>query len=144
MYTEIRTMPDNEREYYETLAEKATWLDSIADDRHYMQYPIPKDTPLPGFPGYLNAFLVMLPAKIGKLHRHADRDLQRPCPYVSYNAVITNHDQCISGWYPGNGAVLEEVVLEQGKVYLTDRLIDHQSWNYGETDRIHLVVEMPA
>lgn len=142
MYSYIRTMPEYERAYYREMAKRCEWRAATGKDRYYMQCSIKE--PLIGFPGYLNAFFVKLPARVGKLYRHSDSDLQRPCTYVSYNVVVQNNPRCISSWWDPVSGEEMSVVLEEGKVYLTDRTVEHQSWNRGDDDRIHLIVEMPA
>lgn len=143
MYKKVGTVSHKEMMNYLDVLSRAEWRESVADDRHYLQASVTE--PLLGFPDYVGAFFVMLPAEVGMLHRHADNDLQRKVAIESFNVVITNNEDCISGWYETAilGEKLRWTILEQGKVYLTDRTVDHQSWNYGESDRVHLIVEMP-
>jgi hypothetical protein len=142
MYTKTRATTKAEMAQFHDLLDRAVWEDTFTEDRHWSKSAVVE--PLVGFSNYLNAFFIKLPARIGHLHRHHDRDLQRPVPYESYNVVVQSNPLAISGWYHGDESVLLcSTVLQEGHVYLTDRDIMHESWNRGDADRIHLLVEMP-
>ncbi len=67
----------------------------------------------------------------GKLYRHADEGF-------GYHIPIETNKDCVSLSY-ANGIKKEEH-LGLGKIYLTDRSIEHESSNNGKTDRTHMIV----
>ncbi len=72
-----------------------------------------------------------LPAVSGKLYRHHDEGF-------GYTIPIETNNDCVSLSYRDD--TKKEDHLEVGKVYFTDRSIEHESFNRGKTDRTHLLV----
>ncbi len=62
----------------------------------------------------------------GRVHRHSDHG------YKVHTVLLTN-PRCVNS-HDGMPNY-----LEQGGVYKMDASLEHESWNNGETDRIHLI-----
>jgi len=75
------------------------------------------------------ATLLRLPPG-GKLYRHHDTG-------IGYTIPIETNEHCVSLSYNGTK---KESHLEVGKIYYTNRAIEHESFNNGETNRTHLIV----
>ena len=84
------------------------------------------------FPKYKQAFFLKI-SPGGAVHRHTDT----PREEKTYHIPIYTNPQCKNNMYPGG-----EFHLEVGSIYWVDRLVEHDSVNNGETDRIHLLVEV--
>ncbi len=67
----------------------------------------------------------------GKLYRHHDEGF-------GYHIPVETNKSCLSLSYV-NGTKTEDR-LELGTIYLTDRSVEHESFNNGKTDRTHLIV----
>lgn len=80
------------------------------------------------------AFFVKIPAG-GKMHRHSDVG---DC--VTEHVVLETNDGCLNFWADLDGE--HSVHMERGCRYEVERLLEHWAENNGETDRIHLIVEM--
>jgi hypothetical protein len=72
-----------------------------------------------------------LPAHTGKLYRHYDEGF-------GYTIPIETNEDCVSLSYENDAET--EHYLEVGKIYLTDRSIEHEAFNSGKTDRTYLLV----
>jgi hypothetical protein len=80
------------------------------------------------------AFFIRLPAG-GSVHRHTDEVVKG----VTHHFVLATNPGCENWWLDGD---VERVChLEQGKRYAVERAPIHWSFNRGETDRVHLLVE---
>ena len=75
------------------------------------------------------AFFLKIPPG-GKVHKHVDK------PSTRYIIPVTTNPKCVS-WVAG-----EAYHLEVGKVYHVDTTQEHESTNDGETDRVHLLVDV--
>ncbi len=78
----------------------------------------------------LMTFLRLPPG--GKLYRHYDDG-------IGYTIPIETNEWCVCLSYNGKQ---KESRLEVGKIYLTDRSIEHESYNKGKTNRTHLLVRL--
>jgi len=78
------------------------------------------------------AFLLKIPPR-GNVHRH--KDTQRE--HKTYHLPLETNEFCVNYTYNPD----TEEHLEVGKLYEIDRLVEHESWNLGKTDRIHLILE---
>jgi len=67
----------------------------------------------------------------GKLYRHHDKGF-------GFHIPVETNKQCESLSYENNIRKVNH--LEVGKIYHTDRSIEHESLNNGDTDRTHLIV----
>ncbi len=80
------------------------------------------------------AFFLHLKAG-GSIHRHTDEFIKGS----THHLVWTTNTQC-ENWWMEDGQ--ERVChMEAGKRYLVERAPLHWSFNHGDTDRIHLLVE---
>jgi len=79
-------------------------------------------------------FLCLQPG--GKVHKHMDEDH----PWNTYHIVLLTNDECISRIWEGNRA--HNFCLKAGGIYRIDRSCPHESVNEGETERIHLLMEV--
>ena len=76
-------------------------------------------------------FFLKLPRK-GKIHKHIDT----PRLEETYHIPIETNDLCI------NYMEDEPYHLEVGKIYWVDRSREHHSVNLGDSDRVHLLIEV--
>jgi hypothetical protein len=72
-----------------------------------------------------------LPPGNGKLYRHSDEGF-------GYTIPIETNEDCVSLSYENDAETKHH--LEVGKLYFTDRSIEHESFNTGKTNRTHLLV----
>lgn len=71
----------------------------------------------------------------GFVHRHKDAAIKARVEHL----VLCTNDQCENWWLDGTE---QSIHLEQGYRYeVRNQDIEHWSFNKGETDRIHLIVE---
>lgn len=78
-------------------------------------------------------FLRLRPGE--KLHRHTDAG---DCD--SYHVVIATNPGCLNWWKDDDGE--HSIHMEQGCMYRVNRTLEHWAANDGETDRIHLIIEL--
>jgi len=67
----------------------------------------------------------------GKLYRHHDEG-------IGYTIPIETNIDCVSMSY--EDGTKKESHLDVGKIYYTNRAIEHESVNNGKTNRTHLIV----
>lgn len=82
-----------------------------------------------------SAFFLRL-APGGKVHKHVDE----PHPWNTYHIVLLSNDQCESRVW--QGSYQHTFNLLPGGIYRIDRTNPHESVNDGETERIHLMLEV--
>jgi len=79
----------------------------------------------------------------GEIKKHSDghgRNQGIRGEYSTYHIPLETNDKCISRvWKNG---VMTEQNLKVGSVYKINTILQHQSFNRGKTNRIHLVVEV--
>jgi len=68
----------------------------------------------------------------GKLHKHT-HDLERDQNKTRYQVVLATNDGCTSR----NGEMTTH--LDDRGIYRMTSYLEHEAWNEGATDRIHLV-----
>jgi oxalate decarboxylase/phosphoglucose isomerase-like protein (cupin superfamily) len=81
------------------------------------------------FPGKARAFFLKL-SPGGMLHPHVDT-----CRTKTTHYCVESNDQCVMVF--GD----EEIRLKVGESRVVNRQLEHYSYNHGDTDRIHLLVE---
>jgi aspartyl/asparaginyl beta-hydroxylase (cupin superfamily) len=72
----------------------------------------------------------------GNIHKHVDE----AHPWNTYHIVLLNNDQCINRVW--QGARQHDFCLQPGGIYRIDRSIPHESFNNGDSERIHLLMEV--
>lgn len=73
----------------------------------------------------------------GYIHRHKDGDEHY---WNSYHVVLLTNDQAISSMYDDDGD--HHFNLQAGGIYEIDRRYEHSSVNNGDTERLHLLMEV--
>lgn len=81
------------------------------------------------FPSKARAFFLRI-APGGKVHRHVDT-----CRTTTTHYCVESNEHAVMVF--GD----EEIRLKPGESRVVDRTVEHYSYNDGETDRIHLLVE---
>jgi len=82
------------------------------------------------------ARLIKLPPK-GFIKRHSDNG-GRPKGIKVYHAVIETNEDCINYSYT---EPVQKVHLPLNTIWLFDTWPEHESFNFGSTNRIHLVID---
>ena len=129
MYTKIGKVSDRTLNYLSYVSMNAQWKDVIGPEDNFKTWFY--NVKIKEFPEYEKAFFLMIPAG-GRVHKHTDTAR----PEETYHIPIKTNDKCINIMYPGG-----DFHLEVGNIYHVDRQIEHESFNNGKTDRIHLLVE---
>ncbi len=89
-----------------------------------------------------SASYFMIPAG-GVIKKHSDgygRNQDIRGEYSTYHIPLKNNDRCVNRVWIDEDNYIDQN-LELGVVYKFDTMQQHQSFNLGKTDRIHLVVE---
>ena len=90
---------------------------------------------------WYKAMFICIPSG-GLIKRHSDGfSIDRDCkgPHTKYHIALQTNDKCINySW----GDIEQKIHLEENSVYSFDALPEHASFNYGDTDRIHLVIDI--
>ena len=73
----------------------------------------------------------------GYIHRHKDGN---EAYWRSFHVVLRTNDQCISSMYDDDGE--HQFHLEAGSIWEIDRVCEHGSTNSGDTERLHLLMEV--
>lgn len=73
----------------------------------------------------------------GHVRKHTDEVGVEP---PSFHVVVSTNDKCVNHVWKGD--VKESHHLEQGGVYAMDHLLPHESFNRGETTRLHVLLEV--
>ena len=81
-------------------------------------------------PGCARAFFLKI-CPGGRVHKHVDGGQT-----VTTHYCVESNDRCFMMF--GD----EEIRLQPGESRIVDRTIEHYSENHGDTDRIHLLVEV--
>jgi hypothetical protein len=74
----------------------------------------------------------------GYIHRHSDGN---EAYWNSYHVVLLSNDESISSIFDADG-VEHKFNLEVGSIYFIDRICDHASVNNGDSERLHLLMEV--
>jgi hypothetical protein len=74
----------------------------------------------------------------GYLHRHTDG---REAYWHSYHIILLTNDQAISSMYDPDGTE-HAFNLEACGIYEIDRVCEHGSVNNGDSERLHLLIEV--
>jgi aspartyl/asparaginyl beta-hydroxylase (cupin superfamily) len=82
-----------------------------------------------------SAFFLNIPPG-GQVHKHVDE----AHPWNTYHIVLLTNDQCINRVWEGERE--HDFRLQPNGIYRIDRSIPHESFNHGETERIHLLMEV--
>ena len=80
--------------------------------------------------------LIKLPPN-GFIPRHSDNGGRKES-VNTYHAVIQTNDDCINISYAD---IHQRIHLPKDTLWLFDTWPEHESFNFGSTDRIHLVIE---
>lgn len=122
----------------------ADWL-SEAEWKHWNEAPrdyftwhvTPEDVVeiLPIFHEPMQQFFIRL-APGGQVHKHVDRRKGH-----TFHIPVYTNDRCECYHHTEYGTITNH--LEVGGIYSVDRTVMHSSRNMGETDRVHLLVEVP-
>jgi len=88
-----------------------------------------------------SAMFICIPAG-GNIKRHSDNS---PCKdeigsWKTYHIPLTTNDHCTNLVYTGNQA--QEFHLPVGTLWEFDTWPEHESFNLGKTNRIHLVINV--
>lgn len=84
-----------------------------------------------------NAKFIKIPAK-GWIKRHSDNG-GRPEGTKTFHTVLCTNDQCLNISY---GKETQKIHMPVGTVWEFDTWPEHESFNNGNTDRIHLVTDV--
>lgn len=122
MYKLVKNIDTSDYLY---LLENRTWKEVRSDDRLFYTHMLDLD-------GYERSFLLKIPPG-GNVHRHTDT----PRPEKTYHIPLQTNEYCVNYTYNPD----TETHLEIGKLYEIDRQIEHDSFNRGLSDRIHLIIE---
>jgi len=137
MYSEIGQVSETTVSELRTILSRATWEEHISDVTCHQASICKKevqdvDEIVERWPVNTWDQLLFLRLKSGgKLYRHADNG-------YGFHIPVETNDDVVSLSYE-NGCC-KEYHLEVGKIYHTDRSIEHESFNKGDTDRTHLIV----
>jgi hypothetical protein len=102
----------------------AAWRHKLGPETDYFVWDVSDR-----FPDKARAFFLKL-APGGKLHKHVDT-----CRTVTTHYCVESNDQAVMVF----GG--EEIRLKPGESRVVDRKLEHYSYNHGDTDRVHLLVE---
>ena len=83
---------------------------------------------------WYNAFFLNIPPG-GHLHRHADTKKH----FNTYHIPLSTNDQAESWMYDPDPILFH---LEKGLIYAVNRDVEHESMNRGDSERIHLLMEI--
>ena len=90
---------------------------------------------------WYRAMFISIPPS-GNIKRHSDGfSVDRDClgEWTKYHIVITSNSGCLSrSW----SDISQEINLRQGMVYSFDPIPEHESVNNGDTDRLHLIMDV--
>lgn len=119
---------------------KAVWEDIIGPIQDYKTWHGLNDvlgdiqglTELWPLEKWKQTFFLKIPPG-GNVNRHSDAE--KYC--LSYNIPITTNNECESIMYGPDKIVSH---LEVGGVYSINRNLEHESFNKGKTDRVHLII----
>jgi hypothetical protein len=137
MYTEVGTVDDETIVILEELLEEAEWhhWDQDKDYHTFHIKPDDVDEIIPVLaPCFQQFFIKMEPG--GYVHRHVDARKG-----VTYHVPVSTNKDCYCFMFPENEPA-HGYHLEVGKIYEVDRDVPHSSQNNGDSDRIHLLVEV--
>jgi hypothetical protein len=112
-------------ERYRAMLAGATWKQVLSSDRHFY-------TNMIRFPNCSIAFFLKIPPG-GKVHRHIDTTRIEK----TFHIPIETNDDCWNYTYHPDS----KIHMDIGHVYEINRQIEHESFNNGKTDRIHLILE---
>lgn len=130
MYKKISTASNQTIEYLRSLMGDAKWKNVIGPNDNFKTWF--HDVEIAEFPDYKRAFFLLIPQG-GMIHRHTDTAR----PGKTYHIPVETNKKCVNIMYPGG-----EFHLEIGNIYQVNRQIEHESFNHGKTNRIHLLVEI--
>ncbi len=137
MYTEIGKISDETIFALQEILDGVRWEEHVSGTTDHQAAPCGKklqsvDEIVSHWPidTWARPIFLRLPAG-GKLYRHADTGF-------GFHIPIETNDDCVSLSYE-NG-LRKEQHLDVGKIYKVDRSIEHESFNYGNTDRTHLII----
>ena len=133
MYKKYCNIPINTIAYLKQLLAEAKWKDVIGSGANYRTWFC--DIELHPFGIYRRAFFLLLPPN-GTVHRHRDASSS----IKTYTIPVFTNAGCMNNAYYEEHTLTKH--LRVGWVYETDRTVEHDSINSGETDRIHLLVEV--
>jgi len=74
----------------------------------------------------------------GRIKRHSDNG-GRPDGTKVFHTVLSTNEKCLNISY---GRETQEIHMPVGTVWEFDTLPEHESFNNGDTDRIHLVMDV--
>lgn len=118
----------------EVLARVREWHQP--EGREYFVAPVRFEHPL--LEGCKRAFFLKVPPG-GHIHRHRDK-AHEVCD--TDLIVVETNEQSSVHWQSPDGE--HEARLELGKRYrMIARDLEHWSFNHGQTDRVHLLIEYP-
>ena len=130
MYEMVDNVSRETIDYLKQIVKNAKWKDVIGPDDNFKTWFY--NVEIREFPHYKRAFFLMIPPR-GKIHRHKDTVK----PEKTYHIPVETNPECVNSMYPGG-----DFHLEVGLIYAVDRQIEHESFNNGQTNRIHLLVEV--
>lgn len=110
---------------YKSLLINAKWKQVKSSDRHFYTYMI-------DYPGCTNAFFLKIPPG-GSVHRHVDTER----PERTFHIPLVTNPDCWNHTYNPD----TKIHIDIGHVYEINRQIEHASFNHGQSDRIHLILE---
>lgn len=129
MYREIGSASKETIKYLKSVLKDAIWKDVIGPDDNFKTYW--HDVVIEEFPEHDGAFFLMIPPG-GRVHRHKDViGIKR-----TFHIPVETNNDCES-WIGD-----KNYTLDVGKIYEVDREIEHESFNFGETNRTHLLIEI--
>ena len=103
---------------------EATWKHKKGPETDYFVWDVSER-----FPSKARAFFLRI-APGGEVHPHVDT-----CRTTTTHYCIESNDRAVMVF--GD----EEIRLKPGESRAVDRTVEHYSYNHGDTDRIHLLVE---
>ena len=120
-------------EYLKDILKEARWKDVIGNGRNYRTWFC--SVTLLEFQNYTRAFFLLLPPN-GIVHRHRDASSASR----SYHIPVCTNLACFNRIYLNDQIICCHLFV--GECYEIDRTIEHSSVNKGDTDRVHLIVEV--
>ena len=130
MYKKTNTASKKTIDYLNDVIADAKWKNVIGPNDNFKTWF--HDVEIAEFPDYKQAFFLLIPPG-GMIHRHEDT----PKRIKTYHIPIKTNKKCVNIMHPGGG-----FHLEVGNIYQVNRQIEHESFNRGKTNRIHLLVEI--
>ena len=125
MYNRLGTVTDSCVDALLSIAENAQWKINKGPDVDY-------ETAHFGS----RKFIKIPPG--GWIKRHSDNG-GRPDGTRVIHVVLSTNSQCINHSY---ASTEQKIHLEQNGIYMFDTWPEHESFNLGDTDRIHLVMDV--